>query len=151
MADITIKFDVTKRETEPYNPNMRTQICSVFFPDASYIDGKPYEDTIWDTNVWDKIGTLGFLEEYLGSITAAPTTLILFKAAAEKAYEENQKEPTVNHIGAVKVTEDDAKKVENIREIGKALAKFGFSVEGADIATAEAGEKVETGSEGSGE
>lgn len=156
---ITITFDPTAVVKEPETAALPHQIAPVFMPDNSYVDTDVYDsdkdvrkklfagayasadavpNTVhFDTNVYDKIGLPGFLEAYLGSISAAPTTLALFKAAFDKSVEAHKADATgADYKGVATVTESDPKKIENIAEIGKALAKFGFSVTGADVATA---------------
>lgn len=160
MAEITITFDPTAIVREPYNPGIRNQIPGTFVPNNSYVDTAVYDsdeeyrkatfadaydsaDDVpqyahFDTNVFDAIGDPEFLYRYLGTISAAPTTLIGFKAALDKAYAEHDADPDkADFKGVYKFTEDDPKKIENINEIGKELARYGFKVEGAEVATAE--------------
>lgn len=160
MAEITITFDPTAIEGEPFNPGIRNQIPGTFVPNNSYVDTDVYvsdEDTRkklfagayaseadvphyahFDTNVFSSISDPEFLNKYLGTVSAAPTTLIAFKAAVDKAYADHEADPNkADFKGVFKFTETDPKKVENINEIGKRLARFGFKVEGADVATSE--------------
>ena len=111
MASITIKY------TEPVAPveGDVQQICALFLPTNSYVDGEPYEGTIWDTNV-EGFGTFETLAEYLSKITSAPNVLILFKAAIAAGED------------GVTFEESDPKQVVYYQELGKALADYGFEV-----------------------
>lgn len=160
MAEITITFDPTSIVSEPYNPGIRNQIPGTFVPNNSYVDTAVYdsdeeyrkttfaaaydsEDDVpqyahFDTNVYSAIGDPAFLYRYLGTISAAPTTLIAFKAALDKAFADHDADSDgTDYKGVYKFTEDDPKKIENINEIGKELARYGFTVEGAEVATSE--------------
>lgn len=109
MASITIKYTAP---AGPVEADVK-QICAFFLPTNSYVDTKPYEGTIWDTNV-EGWGTWEGFVAYLEKISAAPTVLIMFKAAARD--------------GQITFTEDDAKQVEYYKEIGRQLAPYGFEV-----------------------
>ena len=112
MASITIKY------TEPVAPveGDVQQICALFVPTSSYVDGEPYEGTQWDTNVWDDFAGADDLIAYLDKISYAPNVLILFKAAVAAGED------------GVTFEETDPKQVEYYKDLGKKLADFGFEV-----------------------
>lgn len=109
MATITIKYTAP---VEPVDADV-APICRLFNPNNSYIDTPEYEGTIWDTNV-DGWGTWQGLAAYLEKITHSPNVLILFKAAVLD--------------GEVSFEEGDPKMVQYFKELGTALAPFGFEV-----------------------
>lgn len=109
MASITIKYTALEAPVE----GKVEQIPAFFLPTNSYVDTEIYEGTIWDTNV-EGWGTWEGYVAHLEKISAAPNVLILFKAAARD--------------GEITFEEDDPKQVEYIKEIGLALAAYGFEV-----------------------
>lgn len=119
MASITIKY------TAPVAPVQADidQICAIFKPTNSYVDSEVYEGTIWDTNV-EGFGTWEGLEAYVSSLSHTPNALIMFKAAVRD--------------GEVTFEENDAKQVEFYKEIGAALAAYGFEVSAGEGSDSEA-------------
>ena len=109
MASITIKYTAPAVAAQADV----TQICAMFWPNNSYVDGEVYDGTIWDTNV-DGFGTWEGLEAYISSLSHTPNALIMFKAAVRD--------------GEVTFEEADAKQVEFYKELGTALAAYGFEV-----------------------
>ena len=126
MASITIKY------TAPEAPvaGQVAPICSLMLPNGSYVDLDVYDGTVWDTNVYG-IGDWEGLVEYLGKISHTPNILIMFKAAARD--------------GEVTFEEEDYKMVEYLKELGAALAEFGFTVDAGDGASEEGGEGKDGG------
>lgn len=123
MATITI--DYTK-PVVPVNADV-APICRLFMPNNSYVDTDPYAGTCYDTNI-DGFGTWEGLADYLGRITHSPNVLIMFKAAV-KAYENSEE-----GVGSVTFEEADPKMVEYYKELGIALAPYGFVVKGTESA-----------------
>ena len=109
MATITIAY---VQPVMPAEGDVK-QICSLLIPTNSYVDIDEYAGTIWDTNV-EGWGTWEGLAAYLDKISAAPTTLILFKAAARD--------------GSIEFEESDAAKIEFFVELGRELSPYGFTV-----------------------
>lgn len=109
-TSITIKYTAP---TEPVKADV-TPICRLFTPNNAYIDTEAYEGTVWDTNV-DGWGTWQGLAAYLEKITNTPNVLILLKAAVLD--------------GEVTFEEEDPKMVEYIKELGTALAPYGFEID----------------------
>ena len=118
MATITIKYE----KPAVVVPAEVAQICPLFLPTNSYVDTEPYDGTIYDTNVWG-LNTWEGLAAYLEKITDHPGILIMFKAAVRD--------------GEATFEEADAKVVEYIKEVGVALAGYGFTVEAAEGAAAD--------------
>lgn len=110
MATVKITF------TAPEAPANRSvaSICAIFEPKNAYIDMEAYEGTVYDTNV-DGFGEWEGFVGYLSKITNTPNILILFKAASRD--------------GEVEFEEADPKQLEYLKEIGLALADYGFTVE----------------------
>ena len=112
MASITIKYTAP---AVPVEADVK-QICAFFLPTNSYVDTKPYEGSLYDTNV-EGYGTWEGMAAYLEKISASPNVLIMFKAAV--------------NAGQVTFEEADAKQVEYYKEVGRQLAPYGFEVTAA--------------------
>ena len=82
MATVTIKYESEKDLSPVQTEDKAMEVCPHLEFDNSYIDSKPYEGTVYDTNVpgW---GTWEGLSSFLANISNAPTALLMFKKARE--------------------------------------------------------------------
>ena len=87
MATVTIKYEAEKDLSPVKTADPSMQVCPHLEYTNSYVDSDPYAGTVYDTNV-EGLGIASDLSVYLANIANAPTALLMFKHAKEKAGED---------------------------------------------------------------
>ena len=123
MATYKVKITFDPRKVAEQIPAPFAPVCSVFEPNASYIDSEDYEATRYNSNV-KGFGDIPQVEPYASTSVPMSTPLAQFKLATQA-----QKVDETTGVRSLEFNVEDYKEAFYYLQLGKDMEEQGFAVE----------------------